>query len=121
MPARRDGIERGLDGLPVRTRIGGVNARARGRRGGASIAACWAAAGLLLVAGFWAYLGALELAGGAISRLLPQSETVGARGPGCTVLTLDRPSGRTTAGPCPGAAPVVRNALTAHLGAREPR
>jgi hypothetical protein len=76
------------------------------------IATRWAALGLVLVASFWAYLGAAELAGGATPDV-PAREATEAHGAGCTVLRLDRPSGRTIAAPCVGPAPILRETLAA--------
>lgn len=116
MPARRDEIEHGLGSLQPLPRI--FRARpvsARGRSEVASTAVWCAAAGVVAVASFWAYLGALELASDTNPRLLPQPDEHRAQLPGCTALTLDRPSGRTTAEPCPGPAPMLRDALAARL------
>ena len=76
----------------------------------------WAALGLVLVAIFWAYLGAAELAGGATPDA-PAREAPEAHGAGCTVLKLDRPSGRTIAAPCVGPALILRETLAARLPA----
>ena len=72
----------------------------------------WAALGLVLVASFWAYLGAAELAGGATPDVSAR-EAPEAHGAGCTVLKLDRPSGRTIAAPCVGPALILRETLAA--------
>jgi hypothetical protein len=120
MPARRDEIEHGLGSLQPLPRIFTARpAPARGRSTAASTAVWCAAAGAVTVASFWAYLGAFELAGDASPRLLPQPDASRAQLPGCTALTLDRPSGRTTAEPCHGPAPLVRDTLAARLA--EPR
>ena len=76
------------------------------------IATRWAALGLVLVASFWAYLGAAELAGGTTPDVSAR-EAPEAHGAGCTVLKLDRPSGRTIAAPCVGPALILRETLAA--------
>jgi hypothetical protein len=59
----------------------------------------WAALGLVLVASFWAYLGTAELID-VEEALVSTREVPQAHGVGCTALSLDRTSGRTSAGPC---------------------
>jgi len=84
--------------------------RSPGRVSAASALGWGAAAGFLLGAGFWIYLGVHELTGGG----LPQAQ--GAPTPGCTSLALDRHSGSTSSTPCVGPTPSLRDTLTARLG-----
>jgi hypothetical protein len=116
MPARREQTHDHFGRSPGRWQIADrPRASALAGRGLAAIAARWAAAGLLLVASFWAYLGAAELAGGTVPGASHRRDAPEAQGPGCTVLTLNRSSGHTTAGPCLGPAQILRDTLTARL------
>jgi hypothetical protein len=75
----------------------------------------WAVVGLVLVASFWTYLGVAELAGDATREGPAAEDATLSRGPGCTVLTLDRSSGRTSAAPCMGPALMLRETLAGRL------
>ena len=100
-----------LGGVEERRRRSGE--RSSGRRAGHApigVAVRWGAAGFLLGAGFWIYLGARELTGSG----LPQPQS--APEPGCTSLSLDRHNGRTTQAPCLGPTQSLRDTLTAWLG-----
>jgi hypothetical protein len=108
MPARREHTHGHLRS-PIAQ---GSRASALARLAGAAVR--WAALGLVLVASFWVYLGAVELIGGE-EAIVSTSEVPEARGAGCTALTLDRPSGRTSAGPCHGPALMLRETLAARL------
>ena len=76
-----------------------------------AVAVRWGAAGFLLGAGFWIYLGVRELTGGDLPQLPPRVPASG-----CTSLALDRHNGRTTAAPCLDPARSLRDTLTAWLG-----
>lgn len=119
MPARREQTHGHFGSLPGRLHVMDKMEKARASalagRGPVFIAARLAAAGFLLVAGFLAYLGAAELAGSAVPGTSSRRETPESHDPGCTALTLDRLSGRTTAEPCHGPALILRNTLTARL------
>jgi hypothetical protein len=82
--------------------------RRRGSRG-FGLLRLLAAASLLLSALVWA-------AGG----ILLQVRTDQAAAADCTVLTLDRETGQTYAGPCAGSAPLLPATLTAQLPGKLP-
>ena len=110
----RSGVERTRHRLgerPDGRRPAAVARLQRPGRVSAAAALGWGvAAGFLLGAGFWIYLGVDELAGSG----LPQAH--GAPVPGCTSLALDRHSGSTSSTPCVGPTPSLRDTLTARLG-----
>jgi hypothetical protein len=58
-------------------------------------------------------LGVLSASDGVPPQLSPVLDTYGAPGSGCTSLTLDRMNGNTTAEPCRGSIPALREALAA--------
>ena len=87
----------------------------RGRASVVAVAVRWAGAGLLVVAGFWIYLGAQELAGNGLPQPSSRQDMPQIDGGGCTTLTLDRHNRRTTAAPCLGPGQWLRDALTAQL------
>ena len=100
---------------PLRRRLGGQAglaaeglARAapdgQGRRVTVVGAIVGGVAGCLLGAAFWGLLGVHQPKSGPASGMSPAWE------PDCTVLTLDRRQGHTTAGPCVGHAPPLRQA-----------
>jgi hypothetical protein len=102
--------------LPLRRRLGGLSGLARQRlaptaRGGqdrrVSVAGTivGGVAGFLLGAAFWAILEVHQLQGGPAAGVVSPAWE-----PDCTVLTLDRRQGHTTAGPCFGHAPPQRQA-----------
>jgi len=93
---------RGLRGLAARRRAG------QGRRVSLAGTLVGGIAGFLLGAAFWVILGLDHPKGAGVS---PAWE------PDCTVLTLDRHQGHTTAGPCFGYAP-PRPLRQADAGAR---
>ena len=61
-------------------------------------------AGFLLGAAFWGVLGVHQPKSGPATGMSPAWE------PDCTVLTLDRRQGHTTAGPCVSHVPSLRQA-----------
>jgi hypothetical protein len=97
------------DSLPKSSRSG-----AR-RRASPAVAVGWAAAGFLMGAGFWIYLGAHELSGDGLPLSSSRQDRPETDGGGCTSLTIDRHNRRTTAAPCPGPGQWLRDALTAQL------
>ena len=97
-------------GVEQRRRRSGKRSSSRAGHAPIGVAVRWGAAGFLLGAGFWIYLGARELTGSG----LPQPQS--APEPGCTSLTLDRHNGRTTQAPCLGPTQSLRDTLTAWLG-----
>ncbi len=90
---------------------------ARGRPGRAPIAVAlrWGAAGFLLGAAFWVYLGVRELTHSDLPKLFQHQGLPAAPASGCTALALDRDNGHTTAAPC-ASPPSLRDQLTALLG-----
>jgi hypothetical protein len=76
----------------------------------------WGAAGFLLGAGFWIYLGVSELTAVDFPHPSPRQGLPGGPGSGCTSLALDRRNGRTTAAPCLGPARSLGDMLAAWLG-----
>ena len=93
----------GLSGLAV----GGHAPAARGDQGRrVSVAGTivGGVAGFLLGAAFWGILGVHQPNSGSASGMSPGWE------PDCTVLTLDRGQGQTTAEPCLDHAPALRQA-----------
>jgi hypothetical protein len=99
-----------LSGVEERRRRPGKRPSSRAGHAPIGVALRWGAAGFLLGAAFWIYLGALELTRGGVPQ--PQS----APEPGCTSLALDRHNGRTTQAPCLGPTQSLRDTLTAWLG-----
>jgi hypothetical protein len=99
-----------LGGVEQRHSRPGKRSSSRAGHAPIGVALRWGAAGFLLGAGFWIYLGARELTGGG----LPQPQS--APEPGCTSLALDRHNGRTTQAPCLGPTQSLRDTLTAWLG-----
>ena len=99
-----------LGGVEQRHRRPGKRPSSRAGHAPIGVALRWGAAGFLLGAAFWIYLGARELTGGG----LPQPQS--APEPGCTSLALDRHNGRTTQAPCLGPTQSLRDTLTAWLG-----
>jgi hypothetical protein len=108
MPARR----KHTHGHPGRV---GRRSRASALARLAFAATRWTALGFVLVASFWAYLGAVELIGGEEAVASSRGEAPEAHRVGCTALRLDRPSGRTRAEPCHGPALMLRETLAARL------
>jgi hypothetical protein len=92
---------------PREERAGARHASRRRRRGPAAAALVCGLAGFLLGAGFWAYMGLRELGLDGLGAARTPA-------PGCTALSLDRPSGRTVASPCPAGA--VPPSFTAQAG-----
>ena len=99
-----------LGGVEQRHSRPGKRSSSRAGHAPIGVALRWGAAGFLLGAGFWIYLGARELTGGG----LPQPQS--APEPGCTSLALDRHNGRTTQAPRLGPTQSLRDTLTAWLG-----
>ena len=99
-----------LGGVEEKRRRSGERPSARPAHAPIGVAVRWGAAGFLLGAGFWIYLGVRELTGSG----LPQPQR--APEPGCTSLALDRHNRRTTQAPCLGPAQSLRDTLTAWLG-----
>jgi hypothetical protein len=99
-----------LGGVEEKRRRSGERSSGRPGHVPMGIAVRWGAAGFLLGAGFWIYLGVRELTGNS----LPQSQR--APEPGCTSLALDRHNGRTTQAPCLGPTQSLRDTITAWLG-----
>ena len=89
-----------------------------GRHGRVAVAVAvrWAAAGFLMGAGFWIYLGAQELTGSGLPPSSSRQDGPGVDRSGCTTLTLDRHNRRTTAAPCLAPGQWLRESLTAQLG-----
>lgn len=88
-----------------------------GHRGRTSMAVGvrWAAAGFLVGAGFWIYLGAQELTGSGVPPSTSRQDMPQIDRSGCTTLTLDRHNRRTTAAPCLAPGQWLRESLTAQL------
>jgi hypothetical protein len=100
---------------PLRRRLGGLGGSAapglapaasggEGRRVSVAGTIVGAAAGFLLGAAVWGILGAPPPKSAPASGMSPAWE------PDCTVLSLDRRQGHTTAGPCLGHTPPLRQA-----------
>ena len=99
---------------PLRRRSGGLGGSAvelapaarggQGRRVSVAGTIVGGVAGFLLGAAFWGILGVHPSKSGPASGMSPVWE------PDCTVLTLDRRQGHTTAGPCLGHAAPLRQA-----------
>jgi len=97
---QRSGGQRGL-GVEGLARAGPDS---QGRRVSVAGAIVVGAAGFLLGAAFWGLLGVHQAKSGPASGMSPAWE------PDCTVLTLDRRQGHTTAGPCVGHGPPLQQA-----------
>jgi hypothetical protein len=108
-----------VGGAPLRRRSGGLSGlavrghapAARGGQGGrVSVAGTIVGgfAGLLLGAALWGILGVHQPKSGSASGMAPELSPAWA--PDCTVLTLDRRQGHTTAGPCVDHVPALRQA-----------
>jgi hypothetical protein len=93
------------------------SARRPWRKSLASVA-CGGMTGFLLGAAFWIVLGLQELTVGASPSLSPLPEPQSLQAPGCTSLAIDRRRGHTTAEPCLGHVPPLREALAAGLADR---
>src|SRR5262245_14812562 len=108
-----------VGGVPLRRRSGGLTGLAvrghapaahggRSRRVSVAGTIVGGVAGFLLGAAFWGVLGVHQPKSGPASGMSPGLSP--AWEPDCTVLTLDRRRGHTTAGPCLDHAPALRQA-----------